>query len=137
MRQWGVCATYERRNTYNFLAWRYEGMRPLLIKSWCWLEDIIKIDLRVIWWEYVDWIHLQLNSGYQLRQIVEIRIKQSFNNHLCFCHWGTDVAGCPGGFYRIHSPSELQIIYGFIWLHVWRRWYFVDTVIILRACKVL
>jgi hypothetical protein len=47
----------EMRKAYRILVHKSEGKRPLgrLRRRW---EDNIKIDLRKIGWEDVDWIHL-------------------------------------------------------------------------------
>jgi hypothetical protein len=47
----------EIRNAYNILVEKYEGKRPLVRPSCRW-EHNIKIVLRKIEWEGVDWIHL-------------------------------------------------------------------------------
>jgi hypothetical protein len=51
-----ACSTHaEKRNAYRFLVGKTEGKRPLRICRW---EDNIKIDLREIGWDGMDWIHL-------------------------------------------------------------------------------
>jgi len=45
------------RNAYNILVGKPEGKRPLGRPRRIW-EDNIKIHLRVIGWEGVDWMHL-------------------------------------------------------------------------------
>jgi hypothetical protein len=44
------------RNSYNILVGTSEGMRPLGIPRRRW-EDI-RMDLREVQWEVVDWMHL-------------------------------------------------------------------------------
>jgi hypothetical protein len=46
----------EVRGAYNILVWRPEGRRPLG-RPRCRWEDNIKMDLRDIGFEDVDWIH--------------------------------------------------------------------------------
>jgi hypothetical protein len=45
------------RSAYNILVGKPEGKRPLR-RPRCRWEDNIKMDLREIGWEGVDWIHL-------------------------------------------------------------------------------
>jgi hypothetical protein len=47
----------QKRNTYRILVEKPEGKRPLgrLRRTWV---DNIKMDLRKIGWDGVDWIHL-------------------------------------------------------------------------------
>jgi hypothetical protein len=45
------------RNAHTILVGKPEGKRPLR-RSWCRLEDNIRMDLKEIGWERVDWIHL-------------------------------------------------------------------------------
>jgi hypothetical protein len=47
----------EMRNAYNFLFGKPKGKRPLGRPERGW-EDNIRIDLREVGWEGVDWIHL-------------------------------------------------------------------------------
>jgi hypothetical protein len=47
----------EIRNAYNILVGKPEGGRPLGRPRHRW-EDSIRMDLREILWEDVDWIHL-------------------------------------------------------------------------------
>jgi hypothetical protein len=47
----------EMRNVYNILVGKYERKRPLARPRHRWKASI-KMDLREIGWEYVDWIHL-------------------------------------------------------------------------------
>jgi hypothetical protein len=47
----------EKRNTYWVLVGKPEGKRPLGRPRHRWLENI-KIDLRVIGWDSMDWIDL-------------------------------------------------------------------------------
>jgi hypothetical protein len=44
----------EMRNAYRILVGKPEGKRPLGRRRCRW-EDNIKMDLREIWWEAVDW----------------------------------------------------------------------------------
>jgi hypothetical protein len=53
----------ERRNAYNILVGKPEGKRPLGRSRLRW-EDNIKIDLRVIVLEGVEWIHLAQNRDW-------------------------------------------------------------------------
>jgi hypothetical protein len=47
----------EMRDVYNILVGRSEGKRAVG-RPRPRLEDNIRLDLREIWWEVVDWIHL-------------------------------------------------------------------------------
>jgi hypothetical protein len=47
----------EMRNACNILVGKPEGKKPLRRPTYRW-EDNIRIDLREIMWEGVDWIHL-------------------------------------------------------------------------------
>jgi hypothetical protein len=47
----------EMRNTYRILVGKSEGKRPLVKPRRTW-EDTSKMNLREIWFEDVDWIHL-------------------------------------------------------------------------------
>jgi hypothetical protein len=44
-------------NAYNILVGKPEGKRPLGRRKHRW-ENNIRMDLREIWWEFEDWIHL-------------------------------------------------------------------------------
>jgi len=52
-----VARMRDMRNAYSILIGKPEGKRPLRKHRSTW-EDNIKIDLREIRWEGVDWIHL-------------------------------------------------------------------------------
>jgi len=58
----------EMRNAYNILVGKSEWKRPVGRRSHWW-EDNVKIDLREIGWDYVDWIHLT-QDGEQWRPFV-------------------------------------------------------------------
>jgi hypothetical protein len=45
------------RNVYNILVEEYEGKRPFR-RPRCRLEDNIRMDLREIGWQYVDWMYM-------------------------------------------------------------------------------
>jgi hypothetical protein len=45
------------RNAYDILVGKPEGKRPVGRPKRGW-EDNIRMDLREIGWEFVDWIHL-------------------------------------------------------------------------------
>jgi hypothetical protein len=60
------------RNAYNVLVRKPEGKRPLG-RPRCRWEDSIRLDLREIVWENVDWIHLA-HSGDQWRILVNMVI---------------------------------------------------------------
>jgi hypothetical protein len=47
----------EKRNAYRILAGKPEGKRPLRRPRRRWVDNI-KIDLREIGWDGVDWIYL-------------------------------------------------------------------------------
>jgi hypothetical protein len=62
----------EMRNAYNILVGKPEGKRPLESRyRW---EDNIRIDIREIGWEVVDWIHLAQDRN-QLQALVSIKGK--------------------------------------------------------------
>jgi len=46
----------DMRNAYELLVWESEGTRPLERFSSRW-EDNIKLDIREVGWEAVDWIY--------------------------------------------------------------------------------
>jgi hypothetical protein len=50
----------EMRNAYSILIGKPEMKRPLGRPSRRW-KDIIRIDLREVRWDGVDWIHLVLD----------------------------------------------------------------------------
>jgi hypothetical protein len=54
-----------KRNTYRILVGKPEGTR-LLGRPRRKLVDNIKIDLREIWWDGVDWIDMAQDSGWLL-----------------------------------------------------------------------
>jgi len=58
----------EMRNAYNILVGKSEGKRPLE-RPRCRWADYIRMDLREIEWEVVDWIHLG-QDRYQWRALV-------------------------------------------------------------------
>jgi hypothetical protein len=47
----------EMRNAYKIVAGKLEGKRPLRRPRRRW-EDNVRMDLRGIWWDGMDWIHL-------------------------------------------------------------------------------
>jgi hypothetical protein len=47
----------EKRNAYRILVGKQEGKRPLRRPRHRWVDNI-KIDLRVIGWDGMDWIDL-------------------------------------------------------------------------------
>jgi len=53
-----LARTEEMRNAYNILVGKSEGERPLGMSY----EDNIRMDLREICWEVVDWMHLAQDS---------------------------------------------------------------------------
>jgi hypothetical protein len=56
------------RNAYRILVGKPEGKRPL-VRPRCRCVDNIKIDIREIGWENVDWIDLAQDRG-QWRALV-------------------------------------------------------------------
>jgi hypothetical protein len=52
----------ENRDAYKILVGMSEGKRPLG-RARCKQEDNIKMDLKEIGWETVDWIHLNQDTG--------------------------------------------------------------------------
>jgi hypothetical protein len=63
----------EMRNAYKVLDGKTEGKRPRIRPRRRW-EDNIRMDLRTIRWEGVDWIHLAQDSD-QRRAIVNTVMK--------------------------------------------------------------
>jgi hypothetical protein len=56
-----ACSTnWEKRNAYRILMGKPEGNRPLGRPRHMWVDNI-KIDLREIRWDGVDWIDLALD----------------------------------------------------------------------------
>jgi len=51
-----------RRNTFSMLVVKLEGKRPLKRSRRTW-EDNIRMDLRKIWWEGVDWFRVGVSGG--------------------------------------------------------------------------
>jgi hypothetical protein len=51
------------KNAFNILVVKPEGKRPLR-RSKCRWEDNIKMDLREVVWEGMDWIHLAENRDW-------------------------------------------------------------------------
>jgi hypothetical protein len=58
----------EKRNPYRILVGKPEGKRPLGIPSCRWMDNI-KMDLREIVWDVMDWIDLAQDRD-QWRTIV-------------------------------------------------------------------
>jgi hypothetical protein len=58
----------EKRNAYRILLGKPEGRRPLGRPRRRWVDDI-KIDLREIGWDNLDWIDLAYDRG-QWRALV-------------------------------------------------------------------
>jgi hypothetical protein len=52
-----ICSTNEKRNAYRILVGKPEGKKPLGRQRRRWVDNI-KINLREIEWDGVDWIHL-------------------------------------------------------------------------------
>jgi hypothetical protein len=50
----------DKRNPYRILVGKPEGKRPIGISRCRW-EDNIKMDLRDIGWNNMDWIHVVLD----------------------------------------------------------------------------
>jgi hypothetical protein len=53
---------WEKRNTYRILVGKPEGRRPLGRPRRKWVDNI-KIDLREIGWDGMDWIELAQNRA--------------------------------------------------------------------------
>jgi hypothetical protein len=64
-----ISLTGEITNAYKISVGKPEGKRPLRRRSHRW-EDNIRMDLREIEWEVVDWIHL-VQDGDQLSGIAD------------------------------------------------------------------
>jgi hypothetical protein len=52
-----ISCSREVQNTYTILIVKHEGKRPLGRARHSW-EDNIKIDLKEVWYEGVDWFHI-------------------------------------------------------------------------------
>jgi hypothetical protein len=52
-----VARTGEKRTEYRTLVGKPEGKRPLGLSGRRWVDNI-KIDLREVEWNYIDWIDL-------------------------------------------------------------------------------
>jgi hypothetical protein len=52
-----TCSTHRDAKLYKTFVGKPEGMRPTG-RPRCRWEDNIRMDLREIGWEYVDWMHL-------------------------------------------------------------------------------
>jgi hypothetical protein len=63
----------EMRNVYKVLVRKPEGKRPLGRSRRRW-EDNIKMDLKEIWFEVVNWIHLAQNRD-RWRALVDTALK--------------------------------------------------------------
>jgi hypothetical protein len=50
------------RNAYSILVGKPETKRPLGRPRRRW-EDSIRMDLRKVWWQVVDWVHLAQDGG--------------------------------------------------------------------------
>jgi hypothetical protein len=61
------------RNEYKILVGKPEGKRPLGSPRRRW-EDNIRIDVREIGWEVVDWIHLAQDSDQWRATVMNLRI---------------------------------------------------------------
>jgi hypothetical protein len=55
-----VARVREKRNAYRVLVWKPEGTRQLEGPR-CWWENNIKINLKEIEWEDLDWIYVALD----------------------------------------------------------------------------
>jgi hypothetical protein len=59
--RWGACSSVaymgEMRNAYQISVRKLEGKKPLRRPRHIW-EDNVRMDLREIVWEIMDWIHL-------------------------------------------------------------------------------
>jgi len=52
-----VARVGEMRNAYNILVGKHEGKRPLETPRHRW-SDNMRTDIREMWWEGMDWMHL-------------------------------------------------------------------------------
>jgi hypothetical protein len=62
----------ETRNAYRILVGKPEGKRPLGRPRYRWVDNI-KMNLRVIGWECMDWIELAQDRD-QWRALVNLRV---------------------------------------------------------------
>jgi hypothetical protein len=60
----------EIRNAYNILIVKPEGKIPLGRSRFRW-EDNVRMDLREIWWDGVNWVHLVQDRD-QLRGLMKM-----------------------------------------------------------------
>jgi hypothetical protein len=63
----------EMRKAYTILFGKFEVKRPLGRSRRRW-DDNIRMDLREIWWENVDWMHLARDRN-QWRAVVDMIIE--------------------------------------------------------------
>jgi hypothetical protein len=56
------CRADEKMNSYRILVQRLEGKRPLERPRCRWVDNI-KMDIREIGWDGMDWIDLAQNSS--------------------------------------------------------------------------
>jgi hypothetical protein len=81
---WHVERMGEIRNVYKILVRKFEGKRPLRRPTRRW-EDNIIIDLRVIGWEVVDWIHLAQDRNQWrvvVKTVMNLRVPSKVGNFL-------------------------------------------------------
>jgi hypothetical protein len=63
-------------NAYAVLAGEPEGKRPL-VKPRCKREDNIKMDLKDVMWDYVEWIHMARDMHWRrafVNSVVNFRV---------------------------------------------------------------
>jgi hypothetical protein len=81
----------EKRNAYRILVGKPEGKRPLGRPSRRWVDNI-KMDLREIRWDCVDWIDMAQDWG-QWRALVNtvlnLRVPQNSGKFLSGCTIGS------------------------------------------------
>jgi fatty-acid desaturase len=73
----------EMRNAYNILVGKLERKRPLGRSRHRW-EDDIRMDVREIWWEGVDWMLLTQNRGqcFSMQLVSYIKKNTNKRNHV-------------------------------------------------------
>jgi hypothetical protein len=80
----------EKRNAYRILVGTPEGKRPLGRPRHRWMDNV-KIDLKQIGWDGMDWIYLAQDRRDQWRTLVNkaINLRVPWNIGNFFSNWAT------------------------------------------------
>jgi hypothetical protein len=84
----------ERRNAYRILVGKTEGRRPLGRPRRKWVDNI-KIDLREIGWDCMDWIDLAQDSGRWralVNTVMKLRFPYNAGKFLSICTIGSSMS---------------------------------------------